>query len=843
MLYIDPTDITISGAANSPTVMYPGGPGTVTFTAAATPVNLLNTSVVANLALGNLTIDTNAPITSAAAGTITVTSAVNWSNANSLTLNGDSDVNLFNTVFNTGAAGTGALTVLSRTGDVNISAAVSNIPVLIGSQNGAVSVQSTCGDVNITAGNTASDHATIGSFTGNSFGPITVVAGRDLNMQGGIGTLGGNSSSAVIGRMGLNQPGSCRGDITVTVGRNATLIGGSTTGPGTVGGSSQIGHALGFLGGTDFHDGAIFFNVGGNLEMLAGLDGAAVIGNGIDNNGTVDNDIFINVGGHMYMHDPGGTGFVGATIGGFNFDGGWRQNIFLNVGLNLTMDARNGGFVTFQAFNNFGDFATEGIQRIHVGGDFTLIGGDNSGSSSQCYVLLHQPRMWTEVYAGGNIRCYNGTGENAIIGLPFAFNNNGDLGRLDIRAGGNLIMGGGPAKPTPGNDQVFNSQTQFVYLEADASFVSGQLWPAQSVINPCSGVNIFAGTPLAASSGNQSTTNPGIIGGDGLGGFAIDTGEYNFANATTISGPTWSTSSPTAPAAPVAGPNLGLSYSAETGLSILSSDRFADGAPCDFLIGATNTPNAMQLLCRNGDLTVDQFRNITIQPTANPFSPQNPTTVFSGDVLIIANNDIYMDPQSRITSANNLTLVCDNQAPVAPQIGGVWSAAGRFIMDATASLVSNTSGTGGELRVYTALQAANSILGTLNGALFFAGIRFFDTDIEQWCTYYPGGTPGSVFKIYYKPCEQIPPLAQIPIAELFFDLHGPDEYLGWPEEFKYQFYDVNEKGLWALFNHLPDEGYFIRRKFYYMNNPKSSRDFIELYTQTTSKVVRVYEKR
>ncbi|MCB1116593.1 MAG: hypothetical protein KDK71_08995, partial [Chlamydiia bacterium] len=177
----------------------------------------------------------------------------------------------------------------------------------------------------------------------------------------------------------------------------------------------------------------------------------------------------------------------------------------------------------------------------------------------------------------------------------------------------------------------------------------------------------------------------------------------------------------------------------------------------------------------------------------------------------------------------NVTLVVDNQAPVAPQIGGVWSSAGRFLMDQTASLVSNTSGSGGLLSVYTALQAQNVILGTLNGALFFPGTRFINTATEEWCIYYPGGTTGPVFTIFYKPCAAFIPLAQIPLAELFFDLHSPDEYLGWPEEFKFIYNDIRKNTLWERFNHQEEENHYLRRKYYYMNNPKSYRDFVELY--------------
>jgi hypothetical protein len=84
----------------------------------------------------------------------------------------------------------------------------------------------------------------------------------------------------------------------------------------------------------------------------------------------------------------------------------------------------------------------------------------------------------------------------------------------------------------------------------------------------------------------------------------------------------------------------------------------------------------------------------------------------AGDMLIIAMNDITLQDNALITNTGPgaLTLVVDEQAPVAPQIGN-----GRFILYPNAT-VTSTSGT---LHIFTArpnsIQAGNLAFGQLNG--------------------------------------------------------------------------------------------------------------------------------
>ncbi len=97
------------------------------------------------------------------------------------------------------------------------------------------------------------------------------------------------------------------------------------------------------------------------------------------------------------------------------------------------------------------------------------------------------------------------------------------------------------------------------------------------------------------------------------------------------------------------------------------------------------------------------------------------------------------------SSASSVDLVVDNLFPTAPGIGP------GFFSSVVGSQVNAASG----LRVFTALQGQNSILGLLNGAAFTAGTIFVNSAAEQWCTYYPSPIGGAPFTIFYKNCEAI----------------------------------------------------------------------------------------
>ncbi len=149
-----------------------------------------------------------------------------------------------------------------------------------------------------------------------------------------------------------------------------------------------------------------------------------------------------------------------------------------------------------------------------------------------------------------------------------------------------------------------------------------------------------------------------------------------------------------------------------------------------------------------GDVLLDSCRDINV--TGDVTS----TTIASSgaDVLMIADRDIALLPGSGTavidSATGNTTLVVDDSFPTAPGIGS-----GQFTIDPGVSLTAAA-----ELRIYTARRSQNSINTTLNGTPFVEGPLFVDSSIETWATYYPDGSYGGLaFNIYYKDFPTPPP--------------------------------------------------------------------------------------
>lgn len=127
----------------------------------------------------------------------------------------------------------------------------------------------------------------------------------------------------------------------------------------------------------------------------------------------------------------------------------------------------------------------------------------------------------------------------------------------------------------------------------------------------------------------------------------------------------------------------------------------------------------------------------------------------------------------------------------------------------------------GLLQIYSALQGANAIDGSLNGLSFSNGTLFSDSNQEIWCTYFCAPLmPGFPFTVSYKNCLQEATVqATIIVDQFLVDLHPYNEFPGWVQRFWFRW----ESEL-AQLSDLP---YFIRRRHLnIINHPKS-------YTQLT----------
>ncbi|MBE9114540.1 CHAT domain-containing protein [Lusitaniella coriacea LEGE 07157] len=88
-LLLDPTDITISNAVDTPTMTFGGG---IFSDAATTPSNLNVTTLQNQLALSDVTVSTASGL--GGVGDIDVNDSITWSSGNTLTLDADNDINL-----------------------------------------------------------------------------------------------------------------------------------------------------------------------------------------------------------------------------------------------------------------------------------------------------------------------------------------------------------------------------------------------------------------------------------------------------------------------------------------------------------------------------------------------------------------------------------------------------------------------------------------------------------------------------------------------------------------------------------------------------------------------------
>ena len=184
----------------------------------------------------------------------------------------------------------------------------------------------------------------------------------------------------------------------------------------------------------------------------------------------------------------------------------------------------------------------------------------------------------------------------------------------------------------------------------------------------------------------------------------------------------------------------------------------------------------------------------------------------AGPVQMISGNNMILSGTANVTSTGSgVTLVVDADFPSPPLIGP-----GYFNLESTAQVNS-----AGPLRIYTAQQSLNSILGMLNGLSFSAGTLFVDTASEIWCTYFPTPISGFAFTIAYKPClQQVAEQAMIIVTQLNlmleqpnFPYYGMNEYLGYPSRF-IMFYRLSESPnlLHDGYASWPPEKYFLNFK-------------------------------
>ncbi len=183
------------------------------------------------------------------------------------------------------------------------------------------------------------------------------------------------------------------------------------------------------------------------------------------------------------------------------------------------------------------------------------------------------------------------------------------------------------------------------------------------------------------------------------------------------------------------------------------------------------------------------------------------------DVLMISGHNMTMTNSHILATPSFVTLVVDNCFPTPPLIGP-----GAFIMNGGSTIDPVN------LRIFTARQSQNSILGTLNGSGFTAGTLYVNTATEHWCQYfgepfpYPLSNLGTPYTIFYKDClQQATNQAQVIVMQFLVELHPYKEFPGWMEEFWVKYHPLFKNQL-----NPTDEPYYLRRRqLNHFNQPKT----------------------
>lgn len=199
----------------------------------------------------------------------------------------------------------------------------------------------------------------------------------------------------------------------------------------------------------------------------------------------------------------------------------------------------------------------------------------------------------------------------------------------------------------------------------------------------------------------------------------------------------------------------------------------------------------------------------------------------SGSILMITGVDMFLTGAFISSTGSHVDLVVDNLFPTPPGIGP-----GSFNMDAASIINSDTD----YIRVYTALQGQNNIDP---GAQFInAGVPYFftpgqlyvDSLNEMWCTYYPDGTLGVPFRIFYKDClQEITEVAENIVSQfLYMQLNFPFEYPDFLETYYIKYRHPNPTKAFSSYALFDQENYFLRRRSYHFNTLKTIQPTKEL---------------
>lgn len=421
------------------------------------------------------------------------------------------------------------------------------------------------------------------------------------------------------------------------------------------------------------------------------------------------------------------------------------------------------------------------------------------------------------VVAARDVNIGSPTANTAIVTQALSELNT-NTGAIGVSAGRGLTLRAGTAAAAAPSPAAITSTSGTISISVDGET---QLIGSQ---NGIAVAGAFARITTGQSASLTTLGNLTLLGSSGSSGPA----EINpSGNLTLIVGGAVSltgglTSAVASPANISGGDNLlatvarGISLTAQglSGASISGSTSATINAAS---LTAVGTTLAMATLNANsGNLVVTTRGAITLD---------HDTSVnhgLIGNLQLIAGTNLILLGNAIITtnSSQGITLVVDNLFPAPPGIGP-----GFFYLDTQASVFPNIA-VGGPLRIFTAIQSQNTVLGLLKNAPYVPGAEFVNTDQERWGIYYPNSFGGFPLTFFYKnlsfPDNLITDfnLAMFEFLQGLFDYDILDFYsLPFTLTYNIDAYKQRPKTL-SSYDVIGEKGYRILKKTYREHNGK-----------------------
>lgn len=360
-LLLDPTDITISNAADS-NIMF----AAMTYTGTASTANINIATLLTNLASGNVTITTASAF--AGNGDITFSGNMNWMmGANLLTLNATRDIHI-----------NGNVTLTNSIGSIAMNAGLGGTGV-ISMLTGSVLTMSGAGTLNLTAANPSGNGIDLqGTINYSSTGAFTVdtSAGSGLIKVGGGGialattaplSITSGTASDIYINSTISNTNPMAAAITVTSGQNlivttALMTPAEISTPGNIT-VSTVGDLFIFNDGeisiSPMGTGAISLMIGGTAYLAAGAGPAIITG------GTGDVDIIVTGNLSLLSDDTGASQITSS------------RNLTVTAGENIYIIGQPGANSSLISTSqgNLSVTATSGNLELTNDGNITLAGG------------------------------------------------------------------------------------------------------------------------------------------------------------------------------------------------------------------------------------------------------------------------------------------------------------------------------------------------------------------------------------------------------------------------------------------------------------------------------------